>query len=149
MARSFRGANAASGLEMRGLDDVMKTLGRMNERQARAVLRGAPNAAAALARKEARQNAPRNNGVLRRAIKNAPQNSRTKGPGAAVFVEHGAGAKADGFYWRFIEYGTVKMAARPFMRPTIDRLAGSGALAKEMGDYIRARWAKYVKAARR
>jgi HK97 gp10 family phage protein len=30
------------------------------------------------------------------------------------------GKMRDAFYWRFLEFGTVKMAARPFMRPAFD-----------------------------
>lgn len=31
-----------------------------------------------------------------------------------VFIE------GDAFYWRFLEYGTVKMTARPFVRPAAE-----------------------------
>lgn len=30
----------------------------------------------------------------------------------------------DTFYWRFIEFGTSKMSARPFMRPALDKNIG-------------------------
>ena len=150
MARQFRSTKKTGGLELTGIDEVYKVLGKMDERLARGVLRGAPNAAAGVARKAMRDAAPRRTGTLRRAIKNARRDSRTEGPGAVVFVEQGKQAKADGFYWRFVEFGTVKMPARPFMRPTLDRLAASGALARAMADYIRTRWDRAVaKAARR
>jgi HK97 gp10 family phage protein len=29
----------------------------------------------------------------------------------------------DAFYWRFLEFGTSKMAARPFFRPAIDTVS--------------------------
>lgn len=32
----------------------------------------------------------------------------------------GAGKGGDTFYWRFLEFGTAKMAAKPFMRPAMD-----------------------------
>lgn len=32
------------------------------------------------------------------------------------------GTKDDPFYWRFLEFGTRKMAARPFLRPAADKL---------------------------
>ena len=30
----------------------------------------------------------------------------------------------DTYYWRFLEFGTAKMAAQPFMRPAADQAAG-------------------------
>lgn len=30
----------------------------------------------------------------------------------------------DAFYWRFLEFGTAKMSAKPFMRPAFDSMAG-------------------------
>ncbi len=44
-------------------------------------------------------------GRLSRAIK-----TRTRGLSGFVEV-------IDAYYWRFVEYGTVKMSARPFIRP--------------------------------
>lgn len=32
----------------------------------------------------------------------------------------GAGKPRDAFYWRFIEFGTKKMTAKPFLRPAFD-----------------------------
>ena len=42
--------------------------------------------------------------------------------GGAAYTNKNKGAKRKGgdtFYWRFIEFGTQKMQARPFMRPAI------------------------------
>jgi len=30
----------------------------------------------------------------------------------------------DAYYWRFVEFGTAKMAARPFMRPAFEAKKG-------------------------
>lgn len=46
----------------------------------------------------------------------------------AVWVRHGkkfqhvgkSGANQDAFYWTFVEFGTSKMAAEPFMRPAFE-----------------------------
>lgn len=67
--------------------------------------------------------APRLTGQLRNAIS-------AKSPGLTGRVLIGPEA----FYWRFLEYGTVKMAARPFIRPAgeaeepvyIQRMRGIG-----------------------
>lgn len=36
--------------------------------------------------------------------------------------QRGANSPNDPFYWRFLEFGTRKMAARPFLQPAADRL---------------------------
>ncbi len=36
--------------------------------------------------------------------------------------QRGAKSKVDPYYWRFVEFGTKKMTARPFLRPAADRL---------------------------
>jgi HK97 gp10 family phage protein len=64
-------------------------------------------------------------GRLRDAIVSA----RDKDPGAfgltesyVVRVKNGKGRddKRGAYYWRFVEFGTVKQPARPFLRPTFE-----------------------------
>lgn len=41
-----------------------------------------------------------------------------------VGIRGGARKSGDNvFYWRFLEFGTEKMAARPFMRPALESKA--------------------------
>lgn len=50
-----------------------------------------------------------------------------RGFAAASGEVKGAGSGnpgGDTFYWRFLEFGTAKMAAQPFMRPSADQAAG-------------------------
>lgn len=54
--------------------------------------------------------APRDRGVLKRSI-------QWRASGLTGRVEIGV----DAFYWHFIEYGTVKMRAQPFIRPAGER----------------------------
>lgn len=49
----------------------------------------------------------------------------------------------DAFYWRFVEFGTAKMAAHPFMRPAFQARAGDALKA------IRERLAKAIEKAAR
>lgn len=71
---------------------------------------------------EVRDAAPMDEGVLRRAIYVKVLRDKVGEPHAAdVRVRTGGKAQKnnrDGFYWRFIEYGTKKLSARPFVAPT-------------------------------
>lgn len=52
-------------------------------------------------------------GTLKRSIRWA---SRPRSVSAVV------GVGPDAWYWKFLEYGTVKMGARPFMRPAAESM---------------------------
>ena len=54
--------------------------------------------------------APRDTGLLRRSVE-----SKTTGLIARIVIE------AEAYYWRFVEFGTVKMSARPFIRPSAEQ----------------------------
>ena len=56
----------------------------------------------------AQSRAPRRTGVL---VKSIQWQSRPRSLSAVV------GVLPEAFYWKFLEYGTVKMGSRPFMRP--------------------------------
>lgn len=60
--------------------------------------------------------APRRTGMLRRAIQ-----SKTVGLVARISIEDGHGGdRGPEVYWRFVEFGTSRMAAQPFIRPTAE-----------------------------
>lgn len=42
--------------------------------------------------------------------------------GEIAQVEPGGITFGDAFYWRFLEYGTSKMAPKPFVKPTMKRI---------------------------
>ena len=67
-----------------------------------------------------------NPGNLRRNIRVA----KIRGPAQLRGIEsrYGITIPAAAYYWRFLEFGTSKMRAKPFLRPTFDRL-GQAALA--------------------
>lgn len=76
-------------------------------------------------RNDIRLDAPIDTGTLSRSIYVKVLRDRFGYPTAAdVRIKTGRKAqkkKKDGFYWRFIEHGTVKMPARPFVKPAIER----------------------------
>lgn len=127
-----------AAVEVKGLRELNAALAELPERIAKNVLRGSVAAGAAVIRKEAVKRAPIYTGpvaqghpppgTLKRAIyqtqvrelsgllKQTFKVAVRRGKGAATK----SGKSLDAYYARFVEYGTVKMTARPFMRPAFD-----------------------------
>ena len=59
--------------------------------------------------------------------------------------DRGAKSKVDPFYWRFLEFGTKHMAARPFLQPAAERLPAAFDVVKRMVN----RWVERANAAGR
>jgi HK97 gp10 family phage protein len=109
-------------LETEGLKELTDMLKNIAPRSANSVMR---NAVVDLARdtaKEIKSNAPRRTGRLRKSIKA----SRSKGERdlleSKVTITTGKDQKNDGFYWKFLEFGTTKMTARPFVVPGVESI---------------------------
>lgn len=126
-----------------GLADLEKRLLEFPDRLAKNVLAGAFRAGAVVIQREARQIAPRSEaahilyskrtkamknsgqhyaatkilpGTLKKSIKVrlAPRKSRE------VPITYWVYVSARIWYWRFVEFGTSKMAAKPFLRAAFD-----------------------------
>jgi HK97 gp10 family phage protein len=73
--------------------------------------------------KEAKKRVPSDTGNLKRAIKAKRRRGKPGQPVSDVIVETGKTAKNDGWYWRFVEFGTggpVPQPEKPFLRPAKD-----------------------------
>lgn len=106
-----------------GLDDVLARMEQITEKLAKKAMRKAMRKGGNLIRKAAIANAPVDSGDLRAHIA-----LRLKVKPGAFYVRigvRGGAKKNDGtpYYWRMVEFGTVKQAARPFMRPALDNNA--------------------------
>lgn len=122
-------------IQITGLADLEKRLLDFPDKIARNILAGAIRAGAVTIQKEARQIAPTSTephavgkkgqknyieqvqpGHLKKNIKVrlAPRKSRT------VPIEYWVYVSKQAWYWRFVEFGTSKMAAKPFMRSSFD-----------------------------
>ena len=118
--------------EVRGLKELAATLRAMPQGVHDKVLRGAVSSAAAVMRKEAIQRAPVYTGsvakghpppgTLKRAIYQVRLTEQCTPilEVWAVTIARGKGARNDAFYASMVEYGTVKMTARPFFRPAFE-----------------------------
>lgn len=123
-----------------GLDLLGKALQELPKNIGRNVLRGAVNAGATVIRKEAVMRVPIDTGKLRKAIYQKQIRELSSAVQQTFFVgwRHGKKERAvqrrrkrggqtvtviedrDAYYGRFVEFGTAKMAAQPFMRPAYE-----------------------------
>ena len=90
-------------------EEVLKKLKEIGSK-AEKIVGKALEESAEIIRKEASDKAPRRRGYLAKGITVSEVKDRT--------IDIGPDEKS--FYGRFLEFGTVKMSARPFLRPALD-----------------------------
>lgn len=107
-------------LTIDGLDEIRRAFKLLPTKVAKKVIRAAIRQSLKPVLATAKDLAPVDTGVLKGNIKLRAAARRRKGS-IALEVRVGPGDfKGDQFYAAFIEYGTVKMPARPFMRPAYE-----------------------------
>ena len=104
------------------LDDDFKLLSNAEQRK---VSRKAVRAGAVVFRDAVRANAPVRSGVLKRSISvDTVRGSVTAGVKFKKVLAKKKGKKgrhkSTPYYWYFLEHGTSKMSAQPFVRPAFD-----------------------------
>ncbi|SUO95260.1 HK97-gp10 family putative phage morphogenesis protein [Suttonella ornithocola] len=151
----------ADGVEMRlhGLEALREKLEAFtDEKRARRIYTAASRNAMKETRKKVKQNAARIDDP--RTPENISANIATKVnskhftrngniyarvgvTGGAQKGKGGGGKGGDTYYWRFLEFGTSKMPARPFIRPAMDADQITGAYASELSKAIEREIKKY------
>lgn len=144
--------NEWGSTEVKGLKELNEALQQLPQNIAKNVLRGATSAGAAVIRKEARQRAPVFDGQMsdnhpppgtlrksvyqsqRRMLSSAVKQVFHVGVRTGKSLKDKAGRTLDAYYWRFVEFGTSKMAARPFLRPAFE--AKKQAAVDAIKDYL-------------
>ncbi len=116
-------------IKMTGIQDAKRALRALGPAIQKNVITKATRTAATVIAQEVRRTAPRNTGKLKRLIRTSK--ASRSGPqrrlnivvrsGDVVYVVY---PDADAFYALFLEYGTSKTPARPFMRPAFDQSVG-------------------------
>lgn len=101
-------------VEIVGLKELDRALQELAWPAARRALRKGMRQGANVVRDEARAKAPVRTGNLKRKIRTRERSEEAGNMRFAVEVPRGA------FYGLFLEYGTSKMAAKPFMRPAAE-----------------------------
>jgi len=111
--------------EVEGVGGLLDILEQAGPRHSRNLMRATIHGVAGIIAKDAKKNAPKDTGDLRKAIKTKRRKSPPTAPVSDVMVEHGNDAKSDAFYWRFVEFGTegiTGQAERPFIRPAAEAI---------------------------
>lgn len=102
-----------------GADEVIKMLQEMGQ-EASSILERAADAGGKIALNAAKNLCPVKTGALKASL--YLQKSKTKKPEIKQEVKISPGKKE--FYGTFVELGTSKQAAQPYMRPAIDENQG-------------------------
>jgi HK97 gp10 family phage protein len=117
----------ADGVTLRvdGLSDLQEKLRQLGPRLSRNGLRSAVNAGAQVIRREVKARAPSDTGTMQRAIYVKQIREKSSDVQQTFFVGVRSGKRfqkkgLDAYYWRYVEFGTRKMAARPFIRPAFE-----------------------------
>jgi HK97 gp10 family phage protein len=112
-------------IELIGMDEIQKLLSDFVPKEANNLSRNLVFGLAQEAAKEAKQNVPTRTGNLKKSIKAKRRRGKPGQPASDVIATQGKSAKNDGFYWRFIENGTINQPERPFIRPAMDKIRAS------------------------
>lgn len=101
-------------VEITGLKELDRALQELAWPAARRALRKGMRQGANVIRDEARAKAPLDTGLLKRQIRTRERSEQEGNMRFAVEIPRSV------FYGRFIEYGTSKMPAKPFLRPAAE-----------------------------
>lgn len=122
-----------SNLDFSGLNDIAKELELLSKAESRQVLRRSVRAGAEVIQQEVADSAPELTGKLKRNIvvlfgKGAPGDAvagiHIRGTNPKTGNSDNTmktGSPNNAFYWRYLEQGTSKMAAHPFVRPAYEK----------------------------
>lgn len=128
-------------IEVRGLKEMDHVFNEIAPRHAINLMRATVHGIAGEIRDGAKQDAPKHEGTLKKAIKAKRRRMSFDWIQSDVIVEHGPGAKNDAFYWRFIERGTSELPERPFVMTSVR------ALESRLPDIMREQFLKKLMAA--
>lgn len=109
-------------VQVLGLEQVKKTLKDVSPAEGRRIARRTVTRVAREVRDQVRQRAPVDSGNLRKSIKSRRAKGSPDRAEAEVWVDKSGGRSGKGYHWHLVEFGTVKMAAQPFLVPTIEEM---------------------------
>jgi len=101
-----------------GLDEILKKLKKLPERVQKNVVTGAIRASAKPILQEAKALVSKDSGTLKKSIAVVKRRSKDKN---LIHFSIAPRIKKGGYIAHFLEFGTVKMSAKPFMRPAVEK----------------------------
>lgn len=123
----------ADSRNLTGFKELAENLKKLGPRLAKNGLRAATSAGAVLIRNDARNRAPVDTGEMKKDIQvkrerevrggdlvTASYSVYTRGGKRSRLAGKARDIDKDSFYWKFVEFGTAKMPAQPFMRPAFE-----------------------------
>lgn len=125
----------AKGIKIEGMEQLQATLKQVMPREARNILRRTTLKIASDIRDKVRARSPVHTGNLKRSIKSKRDKGTPTNITSSVIADRSGGRSGKGYHSHFLEFGTVKMPAQPFIVPTIEgmRLGISEEYRKEFG----------------
>lgn len=133
-------------VQIEGLEQLKRAFDLLPKRVAVSAASKSVREGAKVIQKAARSKVPVDTGNLRRSIivkvlnknRDAMEVAALIGPGRGYFSKKKNAKTGDGFYGFFLEYGTVKMKAKPFLRPAYDenKVAAQQAIVDVIGAAI-------------
>ncbi|WP_418186735.1 HK97-gp10 family putative phage morphogenesis protein [Aliarcobacter lanthieri] len=103
-------------------DDLMKVLKKLPKNIQKNIMVGATRAGANVVRDKAKELVPKDTRNLEKSIGTIRRNSKNRAVvHFSVTNRKGRKQSHDGWYGHFAEFGTVKQAPEPFMRPALEQ----------------------------
>jgi len=106
-------------IKIEGAKELEKKLLSFEPKLGRKIIRQALRAGAKVIHTAAKANVPVDTGALKQSLKVKAMRKRRHSYGVMVATSDGW-FKGDEFYGAFLEFGTSKMPAKPFVRPAFD-----------------------------
>lgn len=116
---------ATKGVRIEGMDELKAKLTDVLPREARNILRRTTLKIASDVRDKVRQRSPVDTGNLKRSIKSKRDKGTPTNITSSVYVDRSGGKSGKGYHYHFVEFGTVKMPAQPFIVPTVEEMRPS------------------------
>lgn len=106
--------------EIKGLGELIKNLNSLPDKLEKKVIRAAVRKGANIIRDKARQNVQKDTGNLQKSIITSGVKVTGKIAFRVSLKQRKTKNSKDPYYGRFVEFGTSKTPAHPFMRPALD-----------------------------
>lgn len=108
-------------MQVIGANEIAKVLAEFAPKIATNLAKATIHGVASEITRKAKSNVRKRTGNLKKALATKRRRGKPGQPVSDVIVKQGRGAKHDGFYWRFVEFGTQKgVKEQPFIRPAKD-----------------------------